>query len=137
MNEHLVEAGPYKGCLMIIKGGQIIYTPAPKTQDPVPMKLATGLARPDSPINKCKTGECEILECIEECDESEDDAIGLEKLLTHPGLSVITRNKLMKHLDESTVHPNLLVQYYDVVVDALLKKKTFKASIELGEKTLK
>jgi len=130
MNEHYVEAGPYKGHIMTIKGGCITYRPAPKKPDPPPMKLATGIAQPDSPINKGG------LEMIDEEPESEDELLGLEYLLTHPGLSVITRNKLIKHLEETELLEHQVFSFYETVVEALLKKKTFKASIELGNKSL-
>lgn len=130
MNEFLVEAGPYKGCIMRIKGGSITYLPQPKKPDPPPMKLATGIAQPDSPINKGG------LAVIDEEPESEDELLGLENLLTHPGLSVITRNKLIKHLEETDLLEHQVFSYYETVVEALLKKKTFKASIELGNKSL-
>jgi hypothetical protein len=145
MNEHYVEAGPYKGHIMTIKGGCITYRLAPpkgggkdapkgktepKKPDPPPMKLATGIAQPDSPINKGG------LEMIDEEPESEDELLGLEYLLTHPGLSVITRNKLIKHLEETELLEHQVFSFYETVVEALLKKKTFKASIELGNKSL-
>jgi len=130
MNEHYVEAGPYKGHIMTIKGGCITYRLAPKKPDPPPMKLATGIAQPDSPINKGG------LEIIDEEPESEDELLGLENLLTHPGLSVITRNKLIKHLEETEILEHQVFSFYETVVEALLKKKTFKASIELGNKSL-
>lgn len=130
MNEYLVESGPYKDCIMSIKGGCITYRPAPKKPDPKPMELATGIAQPDSPINKGG------LAIIEEEPESEDELLGLENLLTHPGLSVITRNKLIKHLEETDLLEHQVFSYYETVVEALLKKKTFKASIELGNKSL-
>jgi len=132
MNEYLVEAGPYKDCIMTIRGGQITYRPAPKIPkkpDPVPMELATGIAQPDSPINK---GGLEIIHEV----ESDEELLGLERLITHPGLSVITRNKLIKHLEETDLLEHQVIDYYEVVVAALLKKKTFKASIELGNATL-
>lgn len=130
MNEFLVEAGPYKGCIMSIKRGSITYRPQPKKPDPPPMKLATGIAQPDSPINKGG------LAVIDEEPESEDELLGLEKLLTHPGLSVITRNKLIKHLEETELLEHQVFTFYETVVEALLKKKTFKASIELANKGL-
>lgn len=134
MNEFLVEAGPYKGCIMKIKGGCITYRPGPaetpSKPDPPPMELATGIAQPDSPINKGG------LEVIDEDPESEDELLGLEKLLTHPGLSVITRNKLIKHLEETELLEHQVFPFYETVVEALLKKKTFKASIELANKGL-
>jgi hypothetical protein len=134
MNEFIVEAGPYKGCIMRIKGGSITYQPqpaeTPSKPDPPPMKLATGIAQPDSPINKGG------LAVIDEEPESEDELLGLEKLLTHPGLSVITRNKLIKHLEETELLEHQVFTFYETVVEALLKKKTFKASIELATKGL-
>jgi hypothetical protein len=152
MNEFIVEAGPYKGCIMRIKGGSITYQqrplPAetPSKPDPPPMKLATGIAQPDSPINKGGTLDSvkhskdtrgiEELAVIDEEPESEDELLGLEKLLTHPGLSVITRNKLIKHLEETELLEHQVFTFYETVVEALLKKKTFKASIELATKGL-
>ena len=130
MNEFLVEAGPYKGCIMSIKRGCITYRPQPKKPDPPPMELATGIAQPDSPINKGG------LAVIDEEPESDDELLGLEKLLTHPGLSVITRNKLIKHLEETELLEHQVFTFYETVVGALLKKKTFKASIELANKGL-
>lgn len=148
--EYIVETGVYKGCIMKIQGGQITYRPIPKNQDPNPIKSTGGLARADSPINKVKeefaVGDSVIIlpSLIEEyepdysTDGSEGfDCDGLHSIFETPGLSVITRNKLLRHFEAHEIPQEKLLEFYTTVVGALMAKKTFKTSIELGGLTLK
>ena len=147
MTEFLVESGEYKGLIMKISRGQITYMPNPKKPekpDPIEMELTTGLATPDSPINRhmeeSSSDDEYILEEVEVDTESEcesececEPVEVLELLINNPRLSKITGNKLKKHFAETDVPPEKMMLYYGAVVDALIKKKTFNKAIELGE----
>ena len=138
MPEYYVESGPYANCVMKIEGGHITYTPKttkPQNQDG---ELYTAKVRPDSPIKREleeSSSDCEWLP-TEYDTESEcecEPPSKLEELINDSRLSKITGNKLKKHFAETDVPPDKMMLYYRAVVDALIKKKTFISSIELGE----
>ena len=144
MPEYYVETGPYANCTMKIEGGHITYTPKttkPQNQDG---ELYTAKVRPDSPIKReleeSSSDDEYILEEVEVDTESECESececeppSKLEELINDSRLSKITGNKLKKHFAETDVPPDKMMLYYRAVVDALIKKKTFISSIELGE----
>ena len=103
----------------------------PGTQENQEVKLTRGVATPDSPINKnYEEGD------FDEIVLTDDDEDELWEILNHKDLSIITKNKLRKHIETNPHNPDTFILYYTVLVGGLLKKKTFKKALEAAEKAL-